>query len=213
MRVIVAAILSALLLHGVKPAQAEDLCALAASSGTPQIAGLTIVYLAPLGDPAQARHWKHIIVHQMEGPPGAAKTAAFAQAKHPARRGTTLWIETDGIVYWSVPETAIPTHGDGANRKDNKFIPNLTTYRRVVKDNSFGIEFSGNFPDIRKSATQAQHDALMKLLPFLQQRYNIAPEHIYAHNWIDHKDARYCEGCELAEAARRLNFRPRQDCR
>jgi hypothetical protein len=149
----------------------------------------------------------------MEGPPGAAKTAAFAQAKNPTRRGTTLWIETDGIVYWSVPETAIPTHGDGANRKDNRFIPNLTTYRRVVKDNSFGIEFSGNFPDIRKPATQAQHDALMKLLPFLQQRYNIAPEHIYAHNWIDHKDARYCEGCELAEAARRLNFRPRQDCR
>jgi hypothetical protein len=213
MRMIVAAVLSALLLHGVKPAQADDLCALAASSGTPQIAGLTIVYLAPLGDPAQARHWKHIIVHQMEGPAGAAKAAAFAQAKNPARRGTTLWVETDGIVYWSVPETAIPTHGDGANRKDNRFIPNLTTYRRVVKDNSFGIEFSGNFPDIRRPATQAQHDALMKLLPFLQQRYNIAPEHIYAHNWIDHKDARYCEGCELAEAARRLNFRPRQDCR
>ena len=213
MRMIVAAVLSALLLHGVKPAQADDLCALAASAGTPQIAGLTIVYLAPLGDPALARHWKHIIVHQMEGPAGAAKTAAFAQAKNPARRGTTLWVETDGIVYWSVPETAIPTHGDGANRKDNRFIPNITTYRRVVKDNSFGIEFSGNFPDVRKPATQAQHDALMRLLPFLQQRYNIAPEHIYAHNWIDHTDARYCEGCELAEAARRLNFRPRQDCR
>jgi hypothetical protein len=213
MRMIVVFALSALLLHGVKPAQAEDLCALAASSGTPQIAGLTIVYLAPLGEPAQARHWKHIIVHQMEGPAGAAKNAAFAQAKSPAKRGTTLWVETDGIVYWSVPETAIPTHGDGANRKDNRFIPNITTYRRVVKDNSFGIEFSGNFPDVRKPATQAQHDALMKLLPFLQQRYNIPPESIYAHNWIDHKDARYCEGCELAEAARRLNFRPRQDCR
>ncbi len=213
MRMIVAAVLSALLLHGVKPASGEDLCALAGSSGTPQIAGLTIVYLAPLGDPALTRHWKNIIVHQMEGPPGAAKRAALAQAKDPTRRGTTLWVETDGTVYWSVPETAIPTHGDGANRKDNRFIPNIMTYRRVVKDNSFGIEFSGNFPDVRKPATQAQHDALMKLLPFLQQRYNIAPEHIYAHNWIDHKDARYCEGCELAEAARRLNFRPRQDCR
>ena len=51
---------------------------------------------------------------------------------------------------------------------------------------------------MRKPATQAQHDALSKLLPFLQERYRIPPERIYAHNWIDYKDARYCEGCELA---------------
>jgi len=188
MRMIVVTALFALLLHGVKPALSTeplaDLCALAASTGTPQIAGLAIVYLSALGDTAQARHWKHIIIHQMEGPAGAAKNAAHAQAKSPTRRGTTLWVETDGTVYWSVPETAIPTHGDGANRKDNKYIPNLATYRRVVKDNSLGIEFSGNFPDVRKPATRAQHDALTKLLPFLQQRYNIAPENIYAHNWI-----------------------------
>jgi hypothetical protein len=209
MRQVAIFVLFAVLLHGVKPVQADDLCALAASAGTPQIGGLTIVYLSPLGDPAQARHWKHIIIHQMEGPPGAAKNAALAQAKDPTRRGTTLWIETDGTAYWSVPETAIPTHGDGANRNDNKYIPNLATYRRVLKDNSLGIEFSGNYPDVRKPATQAQHDALMKLLPFLQERYRISPEHIYAHNWIDHKDARYCEGCALAEAARRLDYRPR----
>jgi hypothetical protein len=201
--------LCALLLAGAKPAPADDLCALAAAAGTPQISGLTIVYLSPLGDPREARHWQHIIIHQMEGPAGSAKAAALAQAKNPTRRGTTLWVETDGTVYWSVPETAIPTHGDGANRRDNKFIPNFTTYRRVVKDNSFGIEFAGNFPDVRKPATQAQHDALMKLLPFLQERYRISPEHIYAHNWIDHKDARYCEGCALAEAARRMDYRPR----
>jgi hypothetical protein len=210
-------VLFALLLYGVKPAQAQDhrpdLCTLAASAGTPQIEGVRIVWLSPLGDPAQAQHWKHIIIHQMEGPAGSAKSAALAQARNPAKRGTTLWVETDGTIYWSVPETAIPAHGDGANRKDNRYIANLTTYRRVVKDNSFGIEFAGNFPDVRKPPTQAQHDALMKLLPFLQQRYNIQPEHIYAHNWIDHKDARYCEGCELAEAARRLNFRPQQPCR
>ncbi len=213
MRKIVIATLFALLPHGASHAQSDAVCVFAASSGSPQIAGLSIVYLAPLGDPAQAQHWKNIIIHQMEGPAGAAKSAALAQAKNPTRRGTTLWVETDGTVYWSVPETAIPTHGDGANRKDNKFIPNVTTYRRVVKDNSFGIEFSGNFPDVRKPATQAQHDALMKLLPLLQQRYDIPPENIYAHNWIDHKDARYCEGCELADAARRLNYRPTRECR
>ena len=63
----------------------------------------------------------------MEGPAGAAKSGALAQAKNPTRRGTTLWVETDGTVYWSVPETAIPTHGDGANRNDNKYIDNRST--------------------------------------------------------------------------------------
>ena len=37
---------------------------------------------------------------------------------------------------------------------------------------------------------------------FLQERYGISAERIYAHNWIDYKDARYCEGCQLANLAR-----------
>ena len=167
-----------------------------------------MVYLSPLGDPAAATHWTYIIIHQTEGPAGGARHAAAAQAKNPTRRGVTLWVETDGTVYWSVPETAIPTHGDGANRNDNKYIPNIATYRRVVANNSLGIEFTGNFPDVRKPATPEQVEALLKLLPFLQQRYGIQPDKIYAHNWIDYKDHRYCEGCELAEAARKLNFKP-----
>ena len=187
--------------------ESREFCALARQSGTPQVPGLNIIYLSPLGDPADVAHWRHIILHQMEGPAGAAKAGALAQAKNPTRRGTTLWVETDGTVYWSVPETAIPTHGDGANRTDNKYIDNKPTFRQVVKTNSIGIEFAGNYSDVRKPATSAQLDALSKLLPFLQQRYRISPERIYAHNWIDYKDARYCEGCELAEAARKLNYR------
>ena len=27
-------------------------------------------------------------------------------------------------------------------------------------------------------------------------------DRVYAHNWIDYKDARYCEGCALAKMAR-----------
>ena len=183
-------------------------CALARQAGTPQIPGLTIVYLSPLGEPAAANKWEHIIIHQMEGPAGAAKNGALAQARDPTRRGVTLWVETDGVVYWAVPESAIPTHGDGANRNDNRYVPNLTTYRRVVKENSLGIEFSGNFPDVTKPATPEQTAALLKLLPFLQERYGIPPEKIYAHHWIDFKDHRYCEGYALAEAARALNYRP-----
>jgi hypothetical protein len=193
---------------GCASAAGPSLCALARAAGTPQVPGLTIVYLSPLGDPAAANKWQHIVIHQMEGPPGAAKNAALAQARNPARRGVTLWVETDGIVYWSVPESAIPTHGDGANRNDSKYVPNLSTYRRVLKENSLGIEFSGNFPDVAKPATPEQFEALRKLLPFLQERYAISPDKIYAHNWIDYKDHRYCEGCDLANAARALNYQP-----
>ena len=189
-------------------ALASDICALARQSGTPQIPGLNIVYLSPLGDPAAAQHWKHIIIHQMEGPAGAARNSALAQAKKPTKRGVTLWVETDGTIYWSVPETAIPTHGDGANRNDNKYLSNIATYKRVLKDNSLGIEFAGNFPDVRRPAAPQQVDALMKLLPFLQERYGIPPDKIYAHHWIDFKDHRYCEGCELGEAARKLDYKP-----
>jgi len=28
------------------------------------------------------------------------------------------------------------------------------------------------------------------------------------YNWIDYKDSRYCEGCDLGVEARKLNYRP-----
>jgi len=185
-----------------------DYPALARQSGEPQIPGLTLVYLHPLGDPAEARHWKHIIAHQTEGPPGSARSLAQQQLKSPTKRGVTIWVETDGTVLWSTAETAIPTHGDGANRNDNKYVDNTRTYRLVVKTNSLGVEFVGNFPDVGKPVTPAQMQAWLRLLPFLQERYRIPAEHIYAHNWIDFKDRRYCEGCELATAARKLGYVP-----
>ena len=195
------------------PATAQaDLAALARASGTPEIPGLKIVWLAPWGDVSKAHPWKNIIVHQTEGPAGSAKGGAALQNRNPTRRGVTVWVETDGTVYWAVAEDLVPTHGDGANRKDNKYIDNKGTYKQVLGSNSLGIEFAGNFPDVRKPATQAQREALSKLLPFLQERYRIPSERIYAHNWIDYKDARYCEGCELGELARKLNYSPSEKC-
>ena len=67
---------------------------LARSAGTPQVPGLTMVYLSPLGDPRSAP-WKNIIVHQTEGPPGSAHRVAKRQAADPkgaldeARASTT----------------------------------------------------------------------------------------------------------------------------
>jgi hypothetical protein len=190
------------------PARAQDFATIARQSGKPVVPGLTIEYLHPLGDPAQANRWTNIIAHQTEGPAGAANALAKAQAANPTKRGVMLWVETDGTVYWATAETAVPTHTDGANRNDNKYIDNSKTYHTVIKTNSIGVEFVGNYPDVARPVTEAQTKAWLVLVRFLQERYAIPSGHIYAHNWIDYKDARYCEGCELATAARKQNYQP-----
>jgi hypothetical protein len=186
----------------------SDVAAAAKLSGTPQIPGLDIVYLHPLGKPADANKWKYILVHQTEGPAGSARGGATAQAANPTRRGVTVWVETDGTVYWATAENAIPTHGDGANRNDNKYVDNSGTYHTVIKTSTIGVEFAGNYPDVTRPPTAEQTRAWLILVRFLQERYGIPAERIYAHNWIDFKDARYCEGCELATLARKLGYRP-----
>jgi hypothetical protein len=195
------------ILQGTAPTP-RTLAEIARLAGRPQIPGLRIVYLNPLGDPGAANRWTNILAHQTEGPPGSARAAALAQAANPTKRGVTLWVETDGTAYWATSESAIPTHGDGANRNDNKFIDNAKTYHAVVKTNTIGVEFIGNYPDVAKPVTQEQMQAWLKLVRFLQERYVIAAENIYAHNWIDYKDSRYCEGCELATQARKLGYVP-----
>jgi len=186
------------------PASAEtpDLGTIARASGAPEIPGLKMVWLAPWGELAKAHPWRNIIVHQTEGPAGSARGGALEQAKNPTRRGVTVWVETDGTVYWAVAEDLVPTHGDGANRNDNKYIDNGPTFRQVVKGNSIGVEFAGNYPDVTRPATEAQVAAWRILVAVLRARYGIPPDRVYAHNWIDYKDARYCEGCALATLAR-----------
>src|SRR5262245_45896509 len=165
------------------PAGAQQIAyaELARQSGEPRIPNLTIEYLHSLGNPAGARHWKHIIAHQTEGPPGSARSLALQQLMNPTKRGVTIWVETDGTVFWSTAETAIPTHGDGANRNDNKYVDNSKTYHSVIKTNSIGVEFVGNYPDVAKPATREQRQAWMVLVRFLQERYDIQTENIYAH--------------------------------
>lgn len=184
------------------PRPAQDLETIALVSGTPDIPGLKMVWLAPWGEVANAHPWRNIIVHQTEGPAGSARAGAQAQSKNPPRRGVMVWVETDGTVYWAVPETIVTTHGDGANRNDNKYIDNTKTFHQVVRDNSIGVEFAGNYPDVSRRPTEAQIASWRILVKLLRARYRIAPDRVYAHNWIDFKDARYCEGCELATLAR-----------
>jgi hypothetical protein len=187
-------------------AQAPDIATIARNLGTPEIPGLKMVWLAPWGEVSKAHPWRNIIVHQTEGPTGSARYGAQEQAKNPTRRGVTVWVETDGTVYWSVAENLVPTHGDGGNRSDNKYIDNGPTFHQVVCNNSIGVEFAGNYPDVTRGATEAQIAAWRILARVLEARYGIPSERVYAHNWIDYKDARYCEGCALATLARQRDF-------
>ena len=174
----------------------------ARSRGTPDIPGLNIVWLTPWGDLANAREWRNIVVHQSEGAAGSAYRAALAQMERPARRGVTVWVETDGTVYWSVAEFAVPNHTRGGNRNDNKFIDNSSTFQQLGSDDSIGVEFVGNYPNVRRPVTEAQIAAWRILVQVLQTRYDIPSGRVFAHGWIDYKDSRYCEGCELARLAR-----------
>jgi hypothetical protein len=183
-------------------AQTPDLAAIAHATGTPDIPGLKMVWLASWGDVAKAHPWRNIIVHQTEGPAGSARGGAQEQFRKPTRRGVMVWVETDGTVYWAVAENLVPTHTDGADRNDNKYIDNSKTYHQVNKDSSIGVEFAGNYPDVTRGATEAQVAAWRILVRVLRARYGIPLDHVYAHNWIDFKDARYCEGCALATLAR-----------
>ena len=195
-------VICAVMLAAQALAEGPSIEAIARSSGTPEIPGLKIVWLAPWGDVAHAHPWRNIIVHQTEGPAGSARGGALEQSKNPTRRGVIVWVETDGTVYWAVPDNLVPTHTDGADRNDNKYIDNSKTYHQVNKDTSIGVEFAGNYPDVTRGATDAQVSAWRILVNVLRARYGIPLDHVYAHNWIDYKDARYCEGCTLATLAR-----------
>ena len=199
---LLAAALSASALSVSALAEPPDLAVIARASGTPEIPGLKMVWLAPWGDVAKSHPWRNIIVHQTEGPAGSARGGAQEQAKNPTRRGVMVWVETDGSVYWAVSETLVPTHTDGANRNDNKYVDNSKTYHQVNKDTSIGVEFAGNYPDVTRGPTDAQVSAWRVLVRVLRARYQIPLDHVYAHNWIDFKDMRYCEGCALATMAR-----------
>src|SRR3954447_13291186 len=96
----VAAALFVLIFPPCAFAQAPDLATIARASGTPEIPGLKMVWLAPLGGVAKAHPWRNVIVHQTEGPAGSARGGALEQNKNPTRRGVMVWVETDGTVYW-----------------------------------------------------------------------------------------------------------------
>ena len=78
----------------------------------------------------------------------------------------------------------------------------------MLKNNSIGVEFAGNFPDVAKPASAEQIAAWRILVRVLQARYGIADERVYAHNWIDYKDARIAKAATLRRWRAAFRFRP-----
>src|SRR3954470_4011523 len=138
---LVAMALSIIVASASASAETGDLAAIARASGTPEIPGLKMVWLAPWGDVAKAHAWRNIIVHQTEGPSGSARLGALEQFKTPTRRGVTVWVETDGTVYRAVAEELRPTDGGRAKRSENKCIDNAAAFPQVIGNNSIGVEF------------------------------------------------------------------------
>jgi hypothetical protein len=174
-------------------------------SRAPEIPGLKIVWLSPWGDVSKANAWRNIIVQDRgRGGVGKNRRDAAGEEFDAARRHGLGGNRRHRV--WGGAGGCDPDHGDGANRNDNKYIDNGATFRQVLKGNSIGVEFAGNFPDVTRPASAEQIAAWRILVRVLQSRYGIPNERVYAHNWIDYKDARYCEGCDLATLARSAAF-------
>src|ERR1700743_1137867 len=98
---LLAAALGVIALFSPALAQTPDIATIARMSGTPDIPGLKMVWLAPWGEVSKAHPWRNIIVHQTEGPAGSARGGAALQAKNPTRSGGTGWVETAGPAGWA----------------------------------------------------------------------------------------------------------------
>ncbi len=183
-------------------AQTPEIEAVARAAGTPEIPGLKMVWLSPWGDVAKAHPWRNIIVHQTEGPAGSARGGALEQSRNPTRRGVMVWVETDGTVYWAVSGDSRADPYRRRQPQRQQIYRQQRDLSPANKESSIGVEFAGNYPDVTRPATEAQITAWRILVKVLRARYGIPLDHVYAHNWIDFKDARYCEGCALATLAR-----------
>jgi len=132
---------------------------------------------------------------------------ALAQAKNPQKRGVTIWVETTARSTGRPPRRD-PDHGDGANRNDGKFIDNAKTYHgRGQGPIPLAWSSTAIIPTVTRPAMRSR-PGLAALVRSCRSATALRPENIYAHNWIDYKDARYCEGCELASLARKLAYEP-----
>ena len=201
---------------------------IAKATGRPEIPGLEgkVYYLTPLMDPARANPRTAIVLHQTQGWDQNVPSQARSQLARPTKTGATIWVRQDGSSFWSAPENTNPAHIQRPRnlRGDNQYIDNSSTYGILSSNNTIGIEFAGNYPDLTTPLTPAQLRTAAYLVRFLQERYNIPSDRVYAHSWIQGKSeglsnagcieygyrpgCQYVEGAQAANVVRMLGYRP-----
>ncbi len=187
------------------PADFRDL---ARRSGEPRIPGLEIVYLHPLGMPESANKWQNIIVHQTEGPAGSAREprACASEESDQARCDDLGGDRRHGLLVDGRERDPDPRRRRQSERQQVYRQLQDLSHRGADQLDRRGVR--RQFSRCDQAGDPEQTRAWLVLVRFLQERYDIPAESIYAHNWIDFKDRRYCEGCELATLARELGYRP-----
>jgi len=104
---------------------------------------------------------------------------------------------------------AVPHHARSGNRNDNKFIDNGPTYQQVTDDNSIGRGIRRQLSQCETAGDRGADGGLARPGQGAANALRHFQRHVYAHNWIDYKDSRYCEGCELSKIARTQNLEKR----
>ena len=136
--------------HCRRRPQPPDIASIARAAGTPEIPGLKMVWLAPWGD---VRKPIPGATSSCIGPRGRQARRAAGRRSRPRTRRAAASRYGSRPTARSIgrsPENLVPTHGDGGNRNDNKYIDNGPTYHQVIGSNSIGVEFAGNYPDVTR---------------------------------------------------------------
>ncbi len=175
---------------------------LARGSGTPDIPGLKMVWLAPWGDLRNAHPWRNIIVHQTEGPAGlgARRRAGAVEEPDPARRHGLGRDRRHGLLGGRGEPGADPWRRRQPQRQQvHRQQADLPPGRARQLDRR---RVRRQLSRCRGRSDRGAGRGLENPRPGPARRYGIPLDRVYAHNWIDYKDARYCEGCWLATLAR-----------
>ena len=195
--------LGALAILAPAAAQTPDLAALARASGTPEIPGLKMVWLAPWGDvvesPSLAQH--HRAPDRGAGRLGARRRAGAGEKPDAARRHGLGRNRRHGLLGGAGEPGADPYRRRRSQRQQiHRQRPDLSSGQQGHLDRG-GIRRQLSRRDAAAPPRRRSRRGGF-WCRVLRARYGIPLERVYAHNWIDYKDARYCEGCALATLAR-----------
>ena len=128
--------------------------------------------------------------------PGSANSLAHGAGEKSDQARRDVWVETDGTRLLVDRRDRDPDPRRRRQPQRQQIYRQFQDLSHRDQDQFARRRVRRQLPDVAKPATPEQAQAWLILVRFLQERYDIPSENIYAHNWIDHKDHRYCEGCD-----------------